>query len=106
MQRSLPQPCASSLRFCAGSRLELIGAPFHRLRGEQRYDDGKTDAACTWLTMRPHDEADERMRAQRAVSSMARVRIDHPTRPDTELQSDPSSPQPTLAFPGRSIQSR
>jgi len=31
------------------------------------------------------------MRAQRAVPGMARVRVDHPTRPDTELQSDPSS---------------
>jgi hypothetical protein len=56
-----------------------------------RYDDGQTHAACTWLTWRPHHEADERMRAQRAVSSMARARIDPPIRPDTELQADPSS---------------
>ena len=40
---------------------------------EHRYDDGQTDAARTWLTWRPHHGADDRMRAQRAVSSMARV---------------------------------
>src|SRR5206468_3225404 len=43
------------------------------------YDDGQTDAARTWLTWRPQHVADERMRAQRAVPSMARVRTDHST---------------------------
>jgi len=68
------------------------------------YDDGQIDAARTWLTWRPQLEADDRMRAQRAVPSMARVQTDHPTRPDTELQSDPSSTPANLAFPGKSIQ--
>ena len=67
---------------------------------EPRYDDGHTDAARTWLTCRPDHEAADRLRAQRAVSSMARVATDHSTRPDTELQSDPSSPQSHLHFRG------
>ena len=40
------------------------------------------------------------MRAQRAVSSMARVNTDHSTRPDTELQSDSSSTRQYLLFRG------
>ena len=72
----------------------------HRQRDGEVHTDGQTDAARTWLTWRPHHEADQRMRAQRAVFSKARVRIDHPTRPDTELQSDPSSPRWHLHFRG------
>ena len=61
------------------------------LRASKANDDGQTDAARTWLTLWPHHEAAERMRAQCAVPSVAQVRIEHLTRPDTELQSAPSS---------------
>jgi transposase len=80
------------------NRLRGLLAEFGRVYAATT--NGQTHAACTWLTWRPHHEADVRMRAQRAVSSMARARIDRPSRPDTELQSVPSSTRKHLHSQG------